>query len=332
MSLVVDAIEFAAHEHRGQRRKDAEATPYINHPIALVRILACEAGIEDPEVLAAAALHDFLEDCCGKKQERLEEGRATLVERFGERVLDYVNALTDDKTLPKDVRKRSQIEHAASAPHGAKLVKLADKIANLRDIAVRPPADWTLERRQDYYDWAAKVVDQVRGTHPLLEQLFDAELARRPSDETFPGMPHKWSTIEHAIALAAKAHEGQVDKAGAPYVLHPLRMMQSLSTNEERIVAILHDVVEDCEGWSPDRLRDEGFSQAVIEAVGAVTKRDGEPYDDFVLRAAANPIGRRVKLADLRDNCDLSRIAEPTERDFQRIEKYRRAIATIEGL
>jgi guanosine-3',5'-bis(diphosphate) 3'-pyrophosphohydrolase len=179
-ALVVDAIEFAAHEHRGQRRKDAEATPYINHPIALVRILVCEAGIDDPHVLAAAALHDFLEDCCGRKQERIEEGRATLLRRFGERVLEYVNAVTDDKTLAKDVRKRLQIEHAASAPHGAKLVKLADKIANLRDIAIRPPADWLLEQRQDYYDWSTKVVNQLRGTHPLLEKLFESELGRRP--------------------------------------------------------------------------------------------------------------------------------------------------------
>lgn len=139
------------------------------------------------------------------------------------------------------------------------------------------------------------------------------------------------STLEHAIALAAKAHEGQVDKAGAPYVLHPLRMMLNLANPEERIVAVLHDVVEDCDGWSPDRLRAEGFSDTVVDAVASVTKLDREDYETFVRRAGANPIGRRVKLADLHDNCDLSRISNPTERDHQRIEKYRRAIAFLES-
>lgn len=136
------------------------------------------------------------------------------------------------------------------------------------------------------------------------------------------------STLEHAIALAAKAHEGQVDKAGQPYVLHPLRMMLRLTTPEERITAVLHDVVEDC-GVTLEQLRAEGFSEAVIDAVAAVTRQPDETYEAFVLRAAANPIGRRVKLADLADNSDLSRIANPTERDRKRLEKYKRAIKTI---
>jgi (p)ppGpp synthase/HD superfamily hydrolase len=140
------------------------------------------------------------------------------------------------------------------------------------------------------------------------------------------------STIERAIAIAAEAHAGQVDKAGAPYVLHPLRIMLSLSTFEERVVGVLHDVCEDCPGWDFDRLRGEGFAAPVIDALDAVTKRDGEDYEAFVMRAAANPIGRRVKLADLRDNCDLTRIAQPTARDHERIARYRRAIAAIEAL
>ena len=137
------------------------------------------------------------------------------------------------------------------------------------------------------------------------------------------------STLERAIAIAAEAHAGQIDKAGAPYVLHPLRMMLSVSSIDERIVAVLHDVREDCAEWTFDRLRSEGFSNRIIEALQSVTKREAEDYDDFVRRSAANPIGRRVKLADLHDNCDLSRIAAPSERDLQRIEKYRRAIDLI---
>jgi (p)ppGpp synthase/HD superfamily hydrolase len=138
------------------------------------------------------------------------------------------------------------------------------------------------------------------------------------------------STLERAIALAAKAHEGQVDKVGAPYILHPLRVMLRCRSTEERIAAVLHDVVEDC-NVTLDDLRSEGFSEAVVTAVAALTKRPGEDYEAFVHRAAADPIGRAVKLADLADNSDMSRIANPTPKDLERLEKYRRAIAAIRG-
>jgi (p)ppGpp synthase/HD superfamily hydrolase len=140
------------------------------------------------------------------------------------------------------------------------------------------------------------------------------------------------STLEHAIAIAVKAHKGQRDKGGAPYILHPLRMMLPLETEAERITAVLHDVVEDCEGWSFKKLHDEGFSEEIIMALKSVTKRNGETYEEFIRRSATNPIGVRVKLADLNDNCDLSRIASPTKRDHKRISKYRQAIALIETL
>ncbi|HEU0121725.1 MAG TPA: HD domain-containing protein [Bryobacteraceae bacterium] len=136
------------------------------------------------------------------------------------------------------------------------------------------------------------------------------------------------STLERAIALAAVAHEGQIDKAGAPYILHVLRVMLRLETAQECMAAALHDIVEDC-GWTLDRLRAEGFPEPVVQAVHAVTRQDGETYEAFVLRAKADPIGRRVKLADLQDNSDLSRIAEPTERDRARLEKYRAAMAVL---
>lgn len=139
-------------------------------------------------------------------------------------------------------------------------------------------------------------------------------------------------TLEKAISFATIAHEGQTDKAGAPYISHPLRVMSKFSTDEDRIVAVLHDVVEDCEWMTLDVLLFEGFSETVVDAIDSVTKRDGEDYDAFIGRAAANPIGRRVKLADLEDNCDLSRISEPTDRDYERIEKYRRAIEIIKSL
>ena len=140
------------------------------------------------------------------------------------------------------------------------------------------------------------------------------------------------SDLERAIAIAVEAHAGQQDKSGAPYVLHPLRMMLSLTSNDERIVAVLHDVCEDCEGWTFERLRAEGFSERVLVALNSVTKREGETYEDFARRAVDNPIGRAVKLADLQDNCDLSRISNPSARDFERIEKYKKAIDLIARL
>jgi (p)ppGpp synthase/HD superfamily hydrolase len=136
------------------------------------------------------------------------------------------------------------------------------------------------------------------------------------------------STLERAIEIAAGAHAGKKDKAGAPYILHPLRVMLKLSSPEEQITAVLHDVVEDSDLTLED-IRRAGFSVTILTAVASVTRRKGEAYNQYVLRAAANPIGRRVKLADLEDNCDLSRIANPTRQDQTRIEEYRRAIEMI---
>jgi (p)ppGpp synthase/HD superfamily hydrolase len=137
------------------------------------------------------------------------------------------------------------------------------------------------------------------------------------------------ATLERAIEIAAKAHAGQVDKAGQPYVLHPLRMMLAVTTAEARMAAVLHDVVEDTTVTFDD-LRAAGFPASVLEAVEALTKREGEDYEAFIRRVAPNPIAREVKLADLRDNSDLSRISEPTERDRERIKRYSRAIAYLE--
>ena len=115
-------------------------------------------------------------------------------------------------------------------------------------------------------------------------------------------------TLERAIQIAVEAHAGQIDKANEPYILHPLRVMFDVQGEDARIVAVLHDVVEDCEGWSLGRLKDEGFSPAVLEALETVTKRDDdEDYMAFIKRAGANEIGRRVKMADLNDNMDMSR-------------------------
>ena len=172
MNRIVCAIAFAAEKHRNQRRKDIEASPYINHPIALANILANEAGIDDEKVLVAAILHDTIEDT--------ETTSAELAGLFGDEVTAIVLEVSDDKSLPKAERKRLQIEHAPTISRRAKQVKLADKIANLRDIAVSPPAGWPLLRQQEYFDWAKAVVDGLRGTHPTLERLFDEACKHKP--------------------------------------------------------------------------------------------------------------------------------------------------------
>ena len=171
VGIILDALQFAAHKHRDQRRKDLEASPYINHPIALATVLWREGKVHEPEVICAALLHDTIEDT--------ETTQAEIRKRFGAKVARIVSEVTDDNTLPKVQRKRLQIEHAPHISREAKLVKLADKICNLRDILKSPPATWTRARKRQYFDWAKQVIDALRGVHPRLESVFDAVYERR---------------------------------------------------------------------------------------------------------------------------------------------------------
>jgi len=129
------------------------------------------------------------------------------------------------------------------------------------------------------------------------------------------------ATLERAIQIAVSAHAGQVDMSGQPYVLHPLRVMFSVTSSQERMAAILHDVVEDT-STTLENLMEEGFHEEVIEAVRALTKLDGESRIDAAKRAVRNPIAREVKLADVADNMDMSRIPNPTEKDYARLREY----------
>lgn len=137
-------------------------------------------------------------------------------------------------------------------------------------------------------------------------------------------------TEEDAIARARQAHEGQIDKAGAPYISHPLRVMNALQGEDARIAGVLHDVIEDSKIDEKELAR-LSYSPRIIEAVLAVTKKSGEDYDEFIARAALNPIARQVKIADLEDNMDLTRIANPTSKDEERLEKYRRALEFLKS-
>ncbi|XP_073474596.1 guanosine-3',5'-bis(diphosphate) 3'-pyrophosphohydrolase MESH1 [Aquarana catesbeiana] len=165
VTLLLEATHFAAEKHRRQRRKDIEETPYINHPIGVARILSHEAGISDLAVLQAALLHDTVEDTDTTFQE--------IEEKFGQEVRKIVEDVTDDKTLPKMKRKQLQIEHAPHCSHKAKLVKLADKLYNLRDLNRCTPNGWSEQRVQEYFQWAFQVVNSIRGTNTAMEQSLD---------------------------------------------------------------------------------------------------------------------------------------------------------------
>jgi hypothetical protein len=136
------------------------------------------------------------------------------------------------------------------------------------------------------------------------------------------------SPLERAIEIASEAHAGQTDKCGAPYIEHPLRVSSALPEGDAQIAGVLHDVVEDS-AWTLEQLADEGFSEEVLAAVDACTRREGEGYGDFVARAGRDPLGRLVKVVDLRDNLDVTRLGEITDRDRLRILKYTEALALL---
>ena len=168
--ILLKALQFSADKHRNQRRKDQAQSPYINHPIDVAHVLWTVGGVRDVEALVAAVLHDTIEDTQTTREE--------LTEHFGETILNLVLEVTDDKSLPKAERKRLQVETASHKSIGAKLIKLGDKICNVRDVAASPPKDWSLERRKEYLNWTEQVVAGVRGTNAMLEAYYDEELAK----------------------------------------------------------------------------------------------------------------------------------------------------------
>lgn len=174
--MILKALEFASHRHRTQRRKGKREIPYINHPIQVASLLANEGGETDPILIAAAILHDVIEDTVNSVDER-RELMSEISAKFGEELLALTMEVTDDKTLEKQVRKQMQIEHANHLSIRAKKLKMADKITNLRDITVDPPDWWTHYRIVEYLSWAEKVVEGLKGVNPELENLFYKTLA-----------------------------------------------------------------------------------------------------------------------------------------------------------
>jgi hypothetical protein len=163
---LTQAYDFAAREHVHQRRKGEAEEPYMNHLVEVADLVAQASGGADVELVIAALLHDVVED----QPVSIEQVAA----HFGEKVAGLVAEITDDKSLEKAERKRLQVEHAAKASVGAKIVKLADKCSNLRALASSPPADWPADRRSEYLAWARRVVAGCRGASTWLEAQFDA--------------------------------------------------------------------------------------------------------------------------------------------------------------
>jgi guanosine-3',5'-bis(diphosphate) 3'-pyrophosphohydrolase len=167
-AALLRALTFAAAKHRDQRRKGNHQAPYINHPIEVAQLVATVGGCDDVAVLQAAILHDTIEDTDATPEE--------IEQAFGADVCALVLEMTDDMSLPSAKRKEEQLARALRLSDRAKLIKIADKIANVGDIARHPPPDWTMERRRNYFNWTKQVVDRVRGTNPALEASYDEVL------------------------------------------------------------------------------------------------------------------------------------------------------------
>lgn len=175
IAIVIKALDFASHRHRNQFRKGAEKIPYINHPIQVANLLVNDGGENDPVLIAAAILHDVIEDTVGNATER-QELINEMSGIFNKEIMSVSLEVTDDKTLEKKVRKQLQIDDANHKSVRAKKLKIADKIMNVRDITNNPPSDWPIERIIEYLDWSEKVVAGLRGVNIRLENLFDESL------------------------------------------------------------------------------------------------------------------------------------------------------------
>ncbi len=165
----VQAISFAAKKHKRQKRKGAEEEPYVNHVLEVANLLTNVGQVEDFDVLIAAVLHDTVEDTATTAAE--------ITEKFGANVCKMVLEVTDDKSLPKAERKLLQIEHAPHLSDGAKIIKLGDKISNIRDVTENPPDGWSLKRRIEYVNWGEQVINGLRGVNADLEVYFDELVA-----------------------------------------------------------------------------------------------------------------------------------------------------------
>lgn len=324
--LARSAADFARRAHDGQVRKCAAHPPYFVHLEAVATRLAAH-GHDDDELLAAAYLHDVLED--------QPAHAAELADRFPPAVVETVRLLTEQK-LDARGQKRAKAERFADyvaglrqgtpAARRAAVVSCADKIDNLEGlVAAQRGGDNLLGRLATRPGQHAPQLAILREIYrdvvgESLLAAFDSAVAAL-ADTLARWLPGR------AVCIAADAHLGQYDRAGAPAVLHPLRVMLAASTDEERMVAVLHDVVEDTP-WTLAELADEGLPAPVLRALDCLTRREGEPYATYLERLLVDPLAARIKRLDLADN--LARLAQLAEPERSRLEaKYRAAAARL---
>lgn len=325
-NLVHRARELAREAHAGQVRK-AGGIPYFVHLEHVAQILE-EHGYDDELTIAAAYLHDLFEDQPAFADRMRAEMPREVIETVG--VLSEVKEDARGHKRPKSERfdgYLAQLRADTEAARRAIPISCADKIDNTRSLvqaerdqlrllmrmSTRPSEhEGQLARLRPVY---AAVVSE-----PLLAAFDEASRALMKTVSA-------WLRAR-AVAIAAEAHLGQYDKAGAPYIEHPLRLMMRAKTDEERMVAVLHDVVEDSE-WTLEALTKEGFPRRVVRAIGALTKREGERYEAFLDRVAEDRLATRVKLLDLEDNADPSRPLDDSEQTRARLAKYQRALERL---
>lgn len=324
--LVHRARELARVAHADHTRKAGDV-PYFTH-LEAVAELVMRHGSTDPHQVAAAYLHDLLED------------RPVYAERFRAELPTEVVAIVEVLTEPKRDRSGRQRDKGARfADYAAQLqaqsaaarvaipISCADKIHNVRSLVeAERGGDSLLLRLSTRPGQHEAQLGTLRPIYAAVVPESMLEAFDRAVEELLK-LIAAWLP-GRAVMVAAEAHLGQVDKGGAPYIDHPLRVMSGARTSDERMTALLHDVVEDSP-WTLEALRREGFPARVISALDHLTRRGGEDYAEFIERASRDPIARAVKLLDLQDNMDLDRIAEPTDRDRARVARYQKAIARL---
>uniref|UniRef100_A0A1B6JHF6 Guanosine-3',5'-bis(diphosphate) 3'-pyrophosphohydrolase MESH1 n=1 Tax=Homalodisca liturata TaxID=320908 RepID=A0A1B6JHF6_9HEMI len=329
-------LNFAAEAHKDQKRKDIECTPYINHPIGVAYIISEEAGITSLDLLRGCLLHDTVEDTSVV----IDVIRA----RFGDYIANLVEEVTDDKSLPKQKRKDLQVIHARTSSPQAKMVKLADKLYNLRDLDRSLPKGWTEERRREYYEWAFQVCEGLRGINSKLEEALDEFFktkglisVREPTDGPLEDIP--WPEHEElkpliaAANLAAKVHRRRFlfDASNSiPYINHPISIA-FIITEEAEIydtsvlcAAMLCDVV----GEDNTTVEDiqEMFGRQVGTLVAELFTHSSSTEDKFKIQMnKAHSLSYHAKviiLAGMIDNCRRLEVFEPQGWSQQMRENY----------
>ncbi len=325
--LVEQAAAFARRAHEHHHRKGGKQVPYFHHLESVARRLAA-AGYEDPVMLAAAYLHDVLEDQPhhGPEAHQL----------FPADVMATVEVLSEQKHDASGAhRNKAQrfegyargLEATTPAALRARVVSCADKIDNTESLLDPKHEGYkllpTLSTRPGQHR------RQFERLRPIYAETVNAALLAEFDrvTEAFAAYLVRWLP-GRAVAIASAAHLGQFDKAGEPYITHPLRLFQRAASPEERIVAVLHDVIEDTD-WTLAALADEGFSPAVLAALDALTRRSEESYEAFIDRVLTSPLATRVKRLDLEDNLNAARLTAVGPKEIERISRYVPALARV---